>query len=248
MFHRAGAAVVSRLVLVLPVVVVALPMPAVEAANITWGLTPTSSGDWFTPANWGGTLPTTSDTASITNGGTACVTSSDATCSYLLVDPGAITLSGLGELSVSDFEYIGYSNSGSFTQSAGTNNITPSGTLSLGYNSGSSGTYNLGAGSLTAQVECVGYSGSGTFTQSGGTNFTSYGIYLGVSPAASGTYILSGPGRISGTVYLDVGESGTGTFIQSGGTVHSRVLSLGVCVGSSGTYTISGWIIVEPLR
>ena len=49
--------------------------------------------------------------------------------------------------------------------------IVESNSLSLGYDSGSSGTYDLsGTGQLSADYEYIGYSGTGTFTQSGGTN------------------------------------------------------------------------------
>ena len=70
---------------------------------------------------------------------------------------------------------MGYSGTGSFTQSGGANNVNGGFnylSLGLGYNAGSSGTYNLSGGGLlsAAQNEYVGYSGTGTFTQSGGTN------------------------------------------------------------------------------
>ena len=43
-------------------------------------------------------------------------------------------------------QYIGYSATGSFTQSGGTNSL--SNNLFLGYNAGSNGTYSLSGGSL----------------------------------------------------------------------------------------------------
>ena len=45
-------------------------------------------------------------------------------------------------------EYLGYSASGSFTQSGGTHAL--SSYLYLGYQAGSSGTYNLNSGLLTS--------------------------------------------------------------------------------------------------
>ena len=54
-----------------------------------------------------------------------------------------------GSLSVSGSAFVGYSGTGSFTQSGGTNTISDY--LYLGYNSGSSGTYSLsGSGQLSS--------------------------------------------------------------------------------------------------
>ena len=93
-------------------------------------------------------------------------------------------------------EYVGFSGTGSFTQSGGTNSIS-SNSFYLGYNAGSSGTYSLSGGQLSASYEYVGYSGTGTFTQSGGTNSISYYLYLGYNAGGSGTYSLSGSGQLS---------------------------------------------------
>ena len=93
-------------------------------------------------------------------------------------------------------------------------------TLYLGYNPGSSGTYNLGgSGLLSAPNEYLGYSGSGSFTQSGGTNSVPAGgsLALGSGTGSSGTYNLSGSGQLSAS-YESIGYSGTGNFIQTGGT------------------------------
>ena len=72
------------------------------------------------------------------------------------------------------YEYVGYSGTGTFTQSGGTNSI--SNYLYLGYNAGGSGTYSLsGSGQLSAAGEYVGYTAGATasFQQTGGTNTTS---------------------------------------------------------------------------
>ena len=54
-------------------------------------------------------------------------------------------------------QYIGNAGDGTFTQSAGSNLVPAYGDLYLGYNSGTSGTYNLqGAGTLSAYYQCVG--------------------------------------------------------------------------------------------
>ena len=65
--------------------------------------------------------------------------------------------------------YVGFSGTGSFTHSGGTNALT--GLLTLGSGTSDSGMYSLsGAAMLSASSELIGLSGSGTFTQSGGTN------------------------------------------------------------------------------
>ena len=163
---------------------------------------------------------------------------------------GTYSLSGSGQVSAG-FEYVGYSGTGTFTQSGGNNNISNYNSLYslyLGFNAGSNGMYNLsGSGLLTAGSEYVGYSGTGTFTQSGGTNNYLYGpLYLGYNAGSSGTYILSGSGQVSANNNEYVGYSGTGTFTQSGGTnsigsyYSLGSLYLGNNAGSSGTYNLSG--------
>ena len=63
--------------------------------------------------------------------------------------------------------------------------------LTLGYNSGGSGTYNLSDGSLAVGGnEMVGKSGSGAFTQSGGSHTVAGYLNLGNNAGGSGTYNL----------------------------------------------------------
>ena len=83
-------------------------------------------------------------------------------------------------------EFVGYSGTGTFTQSGGANAVANA--LYLGYNAGSSGTYNLsGSGLLSAVYEYVGCSGTGNFIQSGGTNSVTY-LIIG----SDGLYQLNG--------------------------------------------------------
>ena len=85
---------------------------------------------------------------------------------------------------------VGYLGTGSFTQSAGTANVSD---LSVAYNAGSTGRYSLtGPGFVTSTLEDIGDSGTGSFTQSAGTNNTSI-FFLGEGPGASGSYSLNGP-------------------------------------------------------
>ena len=142
------------------------------------------------------------------------------------------------------FEYVGESGTGNFTQSGGANTISNSGGLTLGCNSGSSGTYSLSGGSLYGGSETVGGSGTGNFTQSGGTDTGS--LTLGYNSGSSGTYSLSGSGLLSAPYQEYVGYSGAGNFTQTGGTNTISGLSLGYGLllgynaGSGGAYTLSG--------
>jgi autotransporter-associated beta strand protein len=135
---------------------------------------------------------------------------------------------------------VGYSGTGSFTQSGGTNSVAY--TLSLGFNAGGSGTYNLtGSGLLSVGYpEYIGYSGSGSFTQSGGTHAVYNNLCLGYNAGSNGSYDLSGSGLLS-AINEYVGYSGSGSLTQSGGT-HSvaNALYLEYSPGSSGTYNLSG--------
>jgi hypothetical protein len=202
-------------------------------ADVYWTLPAGQVGAWATPANWGGTLPQSSDTAYVINGGTAAITLPGAVCSELyLGDPnsansGTIQMSG-GGLSTSTNEYLGNNGTGTLIQSGGTNKIGEY--LYLGYNSGVIGSYTLsGNGYLSVSNtnnEYVGYSGTGTFTQNGGTNNCGY-LSIANEAGSNGTYSLSGNGHLV-SVHENIGQSGTASFTQSGGTnSSSQYLDLG---------------------
>ncbi len=151
---------------------------------------------------------------------------------------GSYALGGSGVLNAST-EYLGYTGSGAFTQSGGTNAITSSGFLYLGENAGGTGSYTLnGPGVLSASIEYLGYSGTGSFNQSGGTNTFVSGLNLGYSASSSGNYSLSGSGILSGSTG-NLGYSGVASFNQSGGTCKINILYLGYNVGY-GSYTLNG--------
>ena len=187
---------VARLLGVAAVALMLLSPSPASAATYYWQ---TSSGDWSQAANWGGTLPTSSDLAYIDNGGTATVTQSGEVCGTLTLGDaagsGTVQIAAGGSLTTA-YQYIGYSGVGSVTQSGGSNNIyggyNGSNTaLYLGYNSGASGSYGLGGGLLSSWNDYVGYSGTGSITQSGGGNNVDY-LYLGYNSGSAGTYNLSG--------------------------------------------------------
>ena len=253
------------------VLVVLFVIPLSAHADVYWTLPADQSGEWYVAANWGGTRPIVSDTVFIVNGGTANVTdASEETCQSFDLDNAStlqllggtlntsagwsldgastihMTAGGLSENSNSGSAYVGYSATGTFRQSGGTNSISGHG-LFLGYNPGSSGSYNLGGSGLlhSGGTECVGYSGMGTFTQSGGVNSTNVNasglLCLGYNTGSSGNYSLISGQFSGGTEY--VGYSGTGIFSQSGGgNGFNMGLYLGYNTGSSGSYSLSSLV------
>jgi len=202
------------------------------------------TGDWSTGENWDNGEPGGSDTACINNGGTAHITQVGEVCDYLSLgnepgQSGTVQLSGTGQLSAWDEEYIGRGGTGTFTQSGGTNTVN--GRLYLGYNPGSEGRYELSDGQLSARRECIGYAygGINTFTQSGGTNTVDRDLWLGDVSGSQGRYELSGTGELS--AYNEyIGRDGAGTFTQSGGTnTVEGDLWLGWLSHSEGRYQLS---------
>jgi len=228
------------------------------AATYTWG---PQSGDWSIASNWGGTAPSSSDTAYLNNGGTATVSLAGATASTVLLGDagGSATLQVVsGGLTTGGSECVGFSGTGSVTQSGGMNSLSMYyvgqylyyGSLYIGANAGSGGSYALsGSGLLSAaDSEIVGLSGTGSFTQSGGTNSFStnsfYGsLVLGGTAGSCGSYNLSGSGLILPPPYTGrerIGFYGTGSFTQSGGTNSPDIVGVGSNPGSNGSYILSG--------
>ena len=140
-------------------------------------------------------------------------------------DYGTYNLTGnvtaAGSLSAAT-EYVGYSGTGAFIQSAGTNTVSVA--LLLGFSPGSTGTYNLsGTGALSAPSEYIGgydFSSAGTaaFRQTGGTNSVT-DLMIG----AGSQYLLSG-----GTL-----------------TVSSIMVNNGTIDGGSGPATLSATCLVD---
>ena len=113
-------------------------------------------------------------------------------------------LSAEGPLSI---EYVGYSGTGSFTQSGGTNSVAFR--LYVGGPSGGNGTYHLnGSGQLSANEEYIDENGS--FTQNGGTN-TVNELDL-VYPNSK--YQFNG-----GLLQINGGVGASGIFVGGGGTL-----------------------------
>ena len=175
---------------------------------------------------------------------------------------GSYSLSGSGVVSVTLEEDIGYSGSGSFVQTGGTNS-SPFG-FYLGDLGGVSGSYNLsgkgvlsmpfeslgfhGTGSFTqsgglnavtgpSQAESIGLASSGSYTQSGGTNSVVNQLYVGSLAGGTGSYALSGSGLLA-AAFEFVGDGGIGSFTQTGGVNSASGETIGAF--AAGSYTQSG--------
>jgi hypothetical protein len=185
---------------------------------------------------------------------------------------GTYTLSG-GMIANASAQFVGYNGVGNFTQSGGNNQLLydPGAVdengfngVYLGFNSGSTGTYTLSAGTLTltppgnsyyAEEFVIGRSGVGIFNQTGGTSnlsalhFTS-NLYLGYNAGSSGFYSLAPGANLSVIGNEWIGLSGIGDFNQSGGTnafvnttlptINPIGLILAAVSNSTGNYTLSG--------
>ncbi len=131
-----------------------------------------------------------------------------------------------GNLTAAGDQYIGYSGTGTFNQTGGTNSTQ---NLFLGYgraHSGirdlSDGFYNLSNGTLSARGdEFIGYSGIGTFNQTGGTNTVNGNLFIAAQAGSTGVYNLSGGTLTAGAIALNQ----NGTFSQTGGTLNAGVFS-----------------------
>jgi hypothetical protein len=153
---------------------------------------------------------------------------------------GNFFLSGTGALTSTLPEYIGYNGSGTFNQSGGIHSVNGA-FLVLGWNPGSTGTYNLGAGSLISGAgsgdEHVGYLGVGAFTQTGGTHAINAPLDIGFAPDVTSTYTLSG-GVLNCASIEHIGFStGMGVFQQTAG--QNTALALYVADAGKGSYTLN---------
>jgi hypothetical protein len=142
-------------------------------------------------------------------------------------------------------EIVGDAGIGTFTQSRNDFGYSPtnsvSGTLTIGKQAGSKGTYNLVAGALSALNTVVGDAGTGSLNQFGGTHKVNDTLTLGKQAGGNGTYNLVG-GTVTAKNEI-VGDAGIGVVNQFAGTNTVQLLTLGRQSGSSGTYNLQGGIL-----
>lgn len=143
----------------------------------------------------------------------------------LTVDGGTLTLDGGGSVRFTSAR-IGDAGNGSATQRSGA--FATTNALNIGFGTGSTGTYTMTGGSLTASMIFVGRSGSGNFVQSGGsvTTNTSFGLNLGSNGLSSGNYTLGGAGTISTAATTINAIGGDSSFVESGGMLTTGSLTL----------------------
>jgi autotransporter-associated beta strand protein len=226
---------------------IALPVRAVT----NWQHSPDQADDWWVAQNWDGGVPTSGSTANIANGGTATIASGLANFYYLYLGgdtgTGTVNMTG-GSINVSATE-IGVTRPGYFVQSGGTH--TEAYGWSLNIRNG--GKYDLsGTGVLNATDVRV---HTGDFTQSGGTHDLTYGghngnLMVGMDVGSTGTYSLSGTGRLISARENIGTDGGAGTFTQTGGA-NTITYSLEIGNGSntgvygSGTYDLKGGSLIS---
>lgn len=133
------------------------------------------------------------------------------------LDRGLYTLTGGGLYTESTI--VGKGGTGTFTHdgAASSNVVHEANNLVVGYDEGSSGVYNLGAGRLTSEMQSVGYNGTGEFIQSAPLNsYNNTGsLVVGEGNTGVGTYAMQGGWLFAGSEII--GGSGTGTFTHWGG-------------------------------
>lgn len=172
----------------------------------------------------GGTIGSTSSTYIISVGYGAGLT-------------GTYNLSGTGIVNAGNTMDVGYLGTGVFNQTSATSSVTVPTVLYIGNQAGSTGTYNLSAGSLNATgSEYLAGAGTGRFYQSGGTHSGS--IQMASSAGSDALYELTG-GTLTGG--MNVSNYGLGVFNQTAGTATLGSLSLTPYdTGGSATVNLSG--------
>ncbi|MCK4624627.1 MAG: PEP-CTERM sorting domain-containing protein [Phycisphaerae bacterium] len=132
---------------------------------------------------------------------------------------------------------IGSGGNGLFVQNGGTFTLSYDSAMYIGYDSGSTGIYEMNGGVIDGGGITIGYFGTGRFIQEGGTVNCSVG--LGYSNESDAVYELRG-GELIGNLSIGVEGSGNVTFIHSGGIKGGSGVRIGSSSGSEGTYRLLG--------
>jgi T5SS/PEP-CTERM-associated repeat protein len=222
-------------------------------------------GNWFNPANWSAGVPDSNTTTEINNGGTAQITSGNATAGQvqLGVDAqhsGTLSISGGSLVDDGSFD-IGQDGTGALIISNGS--VVSSTRFVLASNSASNGTATVsGSGSTWDNlVVCfVGYLGTATLNITNGGEVSGESqASIGESDASNGTVTVDGTGS-TWTQFeaITVGGNGAGTLnIANGGVVLTVDSTFGGGVigrnpGSNGTVNVSGagsaWMNNGPIN
>jgi hypothetical protein len=249
------------LAVIAALLVVLMAQPALAVTNQWIG--PTTNNLWNNPANWSlAHVPVAGEDAFATDG-TQTITYANAANPLLnsvIVDSagGTMTLTQTyyptGNLTASA-ETIGKDGKGVYNQNAGTNavgsaaavNPLPAGTIDrtlvLGFNDGSSGTYNKTGGTLTAGAVIVGRDGTGFFNLS-----SSPAVSVGtVQPDGTEPFSLIVGGIYNGNAPRIIGEGtvklSSSTLNVAGGAVIGQT-GKGTLTASSSNLSVGGYFIV----
>jgi len=172
-------------------------------------------GNWSVGTNWTGGEPTSGDVADINNSGSAQITAAGETCGGLILgaaagQSGDVELSS-GSLTSAGLQHIGYSGHGSFTQTGGDNAVDASGAAVVANQTGSSGVYDLQAGTFSL-AKGHGYAASLVVGGHGD------GMFFFGNAAGTGTITETGAGTTACWLRVRSNASASGTF-QGWGTV-----------------------------
>ena len=203
-------------ILVSTVVLMLVPVP-VRAGDTYWQV---DNGNWATDAYWTAGEPTSLDDAYINNGGRSNLVYAGEVCDNLYVgydtnSDNRLLIYNSGELTVTGYEVIGHSGTGSVSQSVGTNTCL---SLLIGHYSGGSGSYSLsGTGQLSPTFLHIGKNGVGALSISGGADADCVSSNMGGDSPGIATVTIDGLGSSwTLTTQLNVGgdmigNAGTGT-------------------------------------
>jgi len=164
-----------------PFVAFLLVLSMMAMHGSVWGGTTywqAGTGNWSTAANWDNGEPGLNDTAYISNGGTALITSAESCVQLILADQpgssGSVEMNP-GVLFSKTTELVGLAGTGVFVQAGGTNTTYQ---LICGFYANSSGSYDLSGGTLAVSDKFyIGHNGKGTFTVTGNSAVITAGQY-----------------------------------------------------------------------
>lgn len=157
------------------------------------------------------------------------LTSQTLTLGYMADGSGTYTF-GNGTISQTD-EIIGWYGDGGFTQNGGTNTVT--GELYIARAGGSTGSYVMTSGDLTAAGSTIG--ASGNMDQSGGTVGVTNILQVRGSAASPAVYTLSGTGALTAdTLKVGSGATAAGRFEWMAGSLTANSIE----VAPSGEFVI----------
>lgn len=192
---------------------------AAHADSVYWN--GPASGNWFLDSNWvwDNHHPGSADSARIDSAGPQIQSGETGTVDALLI----------GIVNTGNLNVAGTLNSGSVT---------------LGYNAGASGSIRVSGGSWTnTGALFIGEGGTGLVNITAAGTVTSASAQVGHASGSSGTVVVDGPGSRwqLGSGNLDIGVGGTGSLsILNGGSVTSGNTTIGTDATGTGQALVSG--------